>query len=88
MLHHGSTCQFDRYFRDATKYLTETTESDVVDLSHLDKHGIRHFANRIRSHLNTAKSTKAGLSAEAQLLVALRYYATGNSLVSLKKLQT
>ena len=41
---------------------------------------IRHFANCIRSHPNITKSTKAGLSAGAQLLVALRYYATGNSL--------
>ena len=70
--------------RDPKKYLNDTTESDIINLYRLDKHGIQYFADRIRNHPDVAKSTKAGLSSETQVLVALRYYATGNSVISLK----
>ena len=39
---------------------------------------------RIEEHPAIKRSTKGGLSTEVQLLVALRYYATGNSITSLK----
>lgn len=73
-----------RQVRNIEGYLDSLTDSDVVDLYRLDKHGINHFTERISNHQDIARNTSAGLSAAIQLIVALRYYATGNSIMSLK----
>lgn len=46
------------------------------------KTGVRKSGPKTRKI--TTKTSKGGLSPETQLLVALRYYATGNSINSLK----
>lgn len=71
-----------RYQRDAEAYVGAMRDADLIELYRLDKEGIHHFLHRIEEKLQP--KTKAGLSPLLQLLVALRYYATGNSLHSLK----
>lgn len=69
--------------RNTDLYLNNISEADFIDLYRLDKHGFTEFAERIRNHPAVYRRTNGGLTAETQLLVALRYYATGNSIVSL-----
>ena len=69
-----------RYQRDVSPYLANLSQNDFVDLYRIDKHGLSYFADRIGSHPAVHRSTKGGLSAATQLIVALRYYATGNSI--------
>ena len=73
-----------RYQRDTTSYLDRMSNTDFVELYRLDKYGLAYFADRISDHAAVNRSTQGGLSAVTQLLVALRYYATGNSIISLK----
>ena len=72
-----------RYQRDAEAYLRDKTDSFLIDMYRLDKEGILHFSSLLDSAPNIKPKTKAGLSPLIQLLVALRFYATGSSLKSL-----
>ena len=63
-----------------TEYLNSCTEEDFIDNYRIDKHGLYYFAEKLKSNSGLVRSTNAGLPIECQLLVALRYYATGNSL--------
>ena len=74
-----------RYTRNTQLYLDGIADCDFIDLYRLDKLGLEFFSDRIKDHPLIYRSTKAGLSANSQLLIALRYFATGNSINSLKK---
>ena len=74
-----------RYTRDIQPYLNGTSDSNFIDLYRLDKLGLQFFSDRIKDHPLICRSTRAGLPVNTQLLVALRYLATGNSINSLKQ---
>ena len=57
---------------------------ECIDVFRLDKHGINFFSERLSNHELIHRSTVAGLPPSTQFLVPLRYYATGNSINSLK----
>ena len=65
-------------------YLGNCSESDFIDLYRIDKHGLHFFANKLKKNADLTRSTGAGLPVEGQLLVTLRYFATGNSIKSLQ----
>ena len=75
-----------RFNRNSTvmNYLQKCSESDFIDLYRIDKHGLHFFANKLKNNADLMRSTCAGLPIEGQLLVALRYFATGNSIKSLQ----
>ena len=66
-------------------YLSSYSDQDCIDDYRLDKEGIYFFSEKLRTSTELSRSTAAGLPIEGQLMVALRYYATGNSINSLKK---
>ena len=74
-----------RYQRNLTQYFEKLSDTDCIDLYRLDKAGINYFTQRIEDHHLIRRKTKAGLPAKIQLLVALRYFSTGNSLRSLQR---
>ena len=61
-----------------------SAESNLIDLYRLDRQGILFMSDKIRNHSLVTRKTTAGLPSEAQVLVALRYFATGCSINSLK----
>ena len=75
-----------RFNRNSTvmNYLQNCSESDFIDLYRIDKHGLHFFANKLKNNADLMRSTGAGLPIEGQLLDALRYFATGNSIKSLQ----
>lgn len=73
-----------RYVRDISPYFDSLSDKECIDLYRLDKHGINYFSDRLSNHELIHRSTKAGLPANVQFSVALRYFATGNSIHSLK----
>ena len=70
--------------KDSTETAQKCSESDFIDLHRIDKHGLHFFANKFKNNADLMRSTCAGLPIEGQLLVALRYFATGNSVKSLQ----
>ena len=75
-----------RYSRSdvTSSYLSNISDEDCIELYRLDKEGVSYIAEKIITYPNLSRSTSGGLPIKSQLLVALRYYATGNSTVSLK----
>lgn len=69
-----------RYQRDADSALSLLSEEQVVDLFRLDKEGLEYFSQKISSSPHVARKSKAGLSVKCQLLVALRYFASGSNI--------
>ena len=71
-----------RFNRNSTvmNYLQNCSESDLIDLYLIDKHGLHVFANKLKNNADLMRSNGAGLPIEGQLHVALRYFATGNSI--------
>ena len=65
-------------------YLTGLSDDTCIEKYRLDKEGVLYFTEKIKSIHGLKRSTKAGLSVEGRLLIALRYFATGNSISSLK----
>ena len=65
-------------------HLASLSEESCIDTYRLDKRGVCEVVGRIRNHPDIDRSTKSGLSSEAQLLVCLRYLATGNAIESLR----
>ena len=72
-----------RYRRD-TSFLNSMTEDEIIDMLRVDRKGISEIASLIESHPLISRKTKAGLSAENQLVLALRYFATGNTIHSIQ----
>lgn len=69
---------------DIAAYLNTISNEDFIEIYRLDKVGFRHFEEEIRTDTLISRSTQRGLQPAIQLLVALKYYATGNSVVSLR----
>ena len=67
-----------------SEYLRNITDGDCIELYRLDKEGINFISQKIKSHPDISRTTGGGLPVTAQVLVSLRYFATGNSTVSLK----
>ena len=73
-----------RYTHTVVPYLDSLSNEECIDVFRLDKHGINFFSERLSNHELIHRSTVAGLPPSTQFLVPLRYYATGNSINSLK----
>ena len=70
--------------QQSVKDTFDSANTDLIDLYRLDKQGILYICDILRDHDLIRRKTSAGLPTEVQVLVALRYYATGNSVRSLK----
>ncbi|KAL5256979.1 hypothetical protein ACHWQZ_G000093 [Mnemiopsis leidyi] len=65
-------------------YVNKLSNEECIDLYRLDKIGVDHICSRIGENMLIKRKTKAGLPVKVQVIVALRYFATGNSLQSLR----
>ena len=70
--------------QSVTDFLDRSTDTSIIDNFRLDKVGIHHFAEKIRKHELIERKTQSGLPVETQLMVALSFYSSGNSLRSLR----
>ena len=62
---------------DPDALLNGLSDQDCIDIFRLDKRGIDFWTHKLASSRHLSRKTQAGLPVKCQLLVALKYYATG-----------
>ena len=71
---------------DPDTLLNGVSDEDCIDMFRLDKEGIEFLTQKLASSPYLARKTRAGLPVKCQLLVALKYYATGCFISGLKNI--
>ncbi|VDH94751.1 Hypothetical predicted protein [Mytilus galloprovincialis] len=70
----------DRVYRERIDHLDQMRDEEVRKRYRFNKESIRFICNLLRDKLQQPTKRSQALSVELQVLIALRFYATGNFL--------